>query len=214
MKVIIVGLGRMGYTLTKRLSKEGNQVTVIDLEEEVFEKLEDNISYEKIVGVGFDKDILEKAKIERADAIVACTSSDEVNVLIARIAKNIYNVPKVIARTYDSRKGEIYDRLGIETVSTNAWAAERVVELINYDKFDLVYEIGETQLIRVEVPMLLAGRNIREITVLNEIIVVSIERNNKTFIPVSGTVLEEGDIVYFSILNTSFDLLKQILGLK
>ncbi len=214
MKVIIVGLGRMGYTLAKRLYKEGKSITIIDLKEEAFEKLGDEIDYKKIVGVGFDRDVLEAAEIDRVDAIVTSTSSDEVNVLIAQIARNIYNVPKVIARTYDSRKGKIYDRLGIETVSSNSWAADRILEMVNYTKFDVIHNLDEVQFIRVESPRGLRGRQVKELIVLNGILISAIERNNKTFIPVSGTRIEEGDILYFMVDNSSYNTFRQMLGLK
>jgi trk system potassium uptake protein TrkA len=129
MKVIIVGLGRMGTGLSLSLAKKGHQVTVIDNNPESFDALGKDFTGTKIVGFGFDRDVLIEAKIDKVDAVVSCTESDEINAVIARIAKNAYRVPRVIARLYDSRKAEIYRRLGIQTLSTTSWGIERASEI-------------------------------------------------------------------------------------
>ena len=154
MKVIIVGLGKMGTGLSLNLVKKGHQVTVIDTNLEAFDKLGKDFSGAKVVGFGFDREVLNKARIDKADAIVACTESDEINAVIARVAKNIYRVPRVIARLYDSRKADIYHRLGIQTISTTSWGIDRATEILTYSQLDSVYEMGNgnVNLVRIEVP--------------------------------------------------------------
>lgn len=215
MKVIIVGLGRMGTGLSLNLAKKGHQVTVIDSNPEAMESLGKNFNGTQIIGFGFDKEILSKAKIGQVDAVVSCTDSDEINAVIARIAKNIYRVPRVIARLYDSRKADIYRRLGIQTISTTTWGIERATEIITYDRMDSVYEMGNgnVNLVRIEVPSLLVGHKVNDITILGEIHVVSINRNNKTFIPTAGTTFEAEDILYISVIYTATDKLKSMLDL-
>ncbi|MDF2942873.1 MAG: TrkA family potassium uptake protein [Herbinix sp.] len=215
MKVIIVGLGRMGTGLSLNLMKKGHQVTVIDTNPEAFDLLGKDFTGNKIVGFGFDRDVLNKARIDQVDAVVACTESDEINAVIARVAKNIYRVPRVIARLYDSRKAEIYRRLGIQTISTTSWGIERASEILTYSQLDSVYEMGNgsVNLVRIEVPPLLVGHTVNEITVIGEINVVSISRNNKTFIATLGTILEADDILYLSVNYTATDKLKAMFGL-
>jgi len=215
MKVIIVGLGRMGSGLSLNLVKKGHQVTVIDTNPEVFEILGKDFTGLKIVGFGFDRDILNKARIDQVDAIVACTESDEINAVIARVARNIYRVPRVIARLYDSRKAQIYHRLGIQTISTTSWGIERATEILTYSQLDSVYEMGNghVNLVRIEVPSLLVGHTVNDITVIGEINVVSISRNNKTFIPTLGTIFEAEDNLYLSVIYSSADKLKAMLEL-
>ena len=98
MKIIIVGCGRMGTELIHTLSQDNNDIIAIDTDASVLKRLPeyDNVTY--MVGVGFDKEVLENADINHADAVVSCTDSDETNALIGRIARNLYAVPKVIAR--------------------------------------------------------------------------------------------------------------------
>lgn len=215
MKVIVVGLGRMGTGLALHLVKKGNQVTVIDSNPDAFQGLGDNFTGTKIIGVGFDRDILTQARIDQVDAVVACTASDEANAVIGRIARNIYRVPHVIARLYDSRKAETYRRIGIQTISTTAWGIERASELLTYRQLDNVYEVGNgnVNIVRIEVPPLLVGHPVRELTSIGEIHVVGISRNNKTFIPTTGTHLEPEDVLYISVLASATQKLKSMLDL-
>ena len=215
MKVIVIGLGRMGTGLSLNLEKKGHSVTVIDNDVEAFHRLGENFKGNQVLGFGFDRDTLASAKIEQADAVVSCTQSDEVNAVIARIAKNIYRVPKVIARLYDTRKADIYRRLGIQTISTTSWGIERATEVLTYQQLDSVYDIGNgnVNLVRIEVPPMLVGHTVREITVIGEFHVVSISRNGKTFIPTSGTILEAEDVLYMSVIYSSANKLKSILDL-
>jgi trk system potassium uptake protein TrkA len=215
MKVIVVGLGRMGRGLSLNLVKKGHQVTVIDSNPDVFGALGKNFNGLKVLGIGFDRDVLKEARIDQVDALVACTSSDAANVVIARIAKNIYRVPRVVARLYDPRKADIYHRLGIQTISTTTWGIQRATEILTYNHLDSVYEMGNgnVNFVRIEVPSLLVGHTVNDLTVIGEINVVSISRNNKTFIPTLGTILEVEDILYVSVIVSATDKLKAMLDL-
>lgn len=215
MKVIVIGLGRMGTGLSLNLVKKGHNVTVIDSNPDAFEGLGKNFTGTKIVGIGFDRDILSKARIDQVDAVVSCTASDEANAVIARIAKNIYRVPRVIARLYDARKADIYHRIGIQTISTTTWGIERATEILTFNQLDSVYEMGNgsVNLVRIEVPPLLVGHTVNDLTAIGEIQVITISRKNKTFIPTHGTIFEADDILYLCILASATDKLKSMLGL-
>ena len=215
MKVIVVGLGRMGTGLSLNLAKKGHQVTVIDTDPESFGRLGQNFNGTKVLGFGFDREVLGKANIDKVDAVVACTESDEINAVVARVAKNVYRVPRVIARLYDSRKAEIYRRLGIQTISTTTWGIERATEILTYNQLDSVYEMGngKVNLVRIEVPTLMVGRTVQEISIIGEIGVVAISRGNKTFISTWGTILEAEDVLYLSVNYTATDKLKAMFGL-
>jgi trk system potassium uptake protein len=215
MKVIIVGCGKLGSGLAQNLIRKGHRVTVIDNNPEAFQLLGKDFQGDTIVGIGFDRDILEKAQIRLVDAIVACSKSDEANALIGRIARNVYKVPHVISRLYDPRKAEIYRSLGIQTISTTTWGIQRATEMLSYDQLDSVLTIGNSnvEVIRIETPALLIGRTVNELTVLGEIQVVAISRENKTFLPTMGTKLQKQDIIYISVLAASRKRLKSLLGM-
>lgn len=215
VKVIIVGCGKLGSGLALNLIQKGNKVTVIDSNAEAFDLLGKNFSGETILGIGFDKDILEQAQIKKADAIVACSKSDEANALIGRISKNIYKVPQVISRLYDPRKAEIYRSLGIQTISTTTWGVSRCIEMLSYNQLDIVLTIGNNnvEIVRIETPALLIGKTVNELTAIGEIQVVAISRGNKTILPTLGTALQKNDVVYISVITSSINRLKILLGL-
>jgi trk system potassium uptake protein TrkA len=216
MKIIIVGCGRLGSGLAGNLTAKGHAVTVIDIEPEAFAHLNAGFGGNKLTGIGFDKEVLEQAGIRRADAVVACTNSDEANALIGRISRNIYRVPKVISRLYDPRKAELYKTLGIQTISTTSWGIEHATELLSYNQLDNVMSIGngQVQLLRLEIPELMIGRPVGELAVTAECQVVALSRENKTFIPTMGTAMKKHDVVYLAIMDAYAARLKSMLGLE
>lgn len=214
MKVIIVGCGKLGSGLALELVKKGHKVTIIDSDPEAFELLGKDFKGETIVGVGFDKNILEKAQISSSDAIIACSKSDEANALIGRISRNIYKVPRVISRLYDPRRAEIYGSLGIQTISTTTWGIHHAAEMLSYDQLDCVSSIRDLEMIRIETPALLVGRTVNELTVTGEIQVVAICRRNKTFMPTRGTAFQKNDVIFIAALASSVSRLKTLLGLE
>jgi len=129
MKVLIVGCGRMGSGLAKYMDECNHSVTVVDKDPLAFENLGSTFRGRTILGVGFDRDILLSAGIASADALAAVTSSDEANVVISRIAKDIIHVPNVVARLYDVRWSEIYTQLGLQTVAPVRWGINRFAEI-------------------------------------------------------------------------------------
>jgi trk system potassium uptake protein len=215
MKVIVVGCGKMGSGLALELFKKGHHVTVVGASAGEFTMLGKGFKGETIVGIAFDKQIMEQAGIERADAIVACTKSDETNALIGRISRNTYRVPRVISRLYDPRKAEIYRSLGIQTISATEWGVKHAIELLSYDQLDIVAGLGNggVDIVRVETTELLVGKKIVDLTVPGEFHIVAVSRQNQTFLPTLGTLLQKGDVVYFSVLTASVNKFKHVLGL-
>jgi len=215
MKIIVVGCGRLGSGLAQSLSRSGHSVTIIDREPAAFELLAPSFRGRMITGVGFDRDVLNEAEIKKTDAVVAVTSSDETNAVIARIASRFFRVPKVVARLYDQRKAEIYKRLGLQTVDPTSWGIKRMTDLICYSPLDTVLSVGDggVEIVEVEIPTLLVGRRVSELTVSGEIRTVAISRGNKTFLPTMGTEFQSGDYVYLAVVSSSSDRLRVLLGL-
>jgi trk system potassium uptake protein TrkA len=216
MRVIIMGCGRVGVQLALLLVEEGHQVVVIDYDANALTRLGPNFKGQKIVGVGFDKDILLKAGIERADAFAAASSSDNANIIAARIAHNIFHVPRVVARLFDPQRAEVYRRLGMLTISSTTWGAERIRELITSAEIDPIHSFGsgEVSLVNIEAPLQLVGRMVKDLTVSTEISVVAITRQGAAFIPTLGSQFKEGDIIHIAILASALERLKILLGLS
>lgn len=213
MKILIIGCGRVGAGLANTLAGRGHSVTVVDKEALAFEKLGEKFKGQKIPGVGFDREILLKAGIERADALAAVTASDEANVVAARIARDIFHVPRVVARLYDIRQAEIYKRLGIQTIAPTGWGITRIADLLLYSPLETVLSLGSgnVEIVEAEVPHLLVGKTVRDFTVAGEIHIVSITRANKTFLPMLGTIFQDGDVLHLAVLTTSLGRLRELL---
>jgi trk system potassium uptake protein TrkA len=215
MKIIIIGCGRMGAGLARTLSLRGHAVTVVDNDPAAFERLGPAFKGQTVVGIGFDRDVLLQAGIERADGLAAVTASDEANVVAARIASQVFRVPRVVARVYDPHKAEIYQRLGLQTIAPVTWGIHQIADLLCYSPLDTVLSLGsgEVDLVKTEIPPLLAGRTVNELTVPGEIRVVAISRGGTTFLPTLGTVFQNGDLVHLVVLAASADRLRALLGL-
>ncbi|NDF42443.1 MAG: TrkA family potassium uptake protein, partial [Actinobacteria bacterium] len=118
MHIVIMGCGRVGSTLAQDFQSLGHTVSIIDQDREAFRRLGPNFSGTTVTGMGFDRDTLLQAGIEKADAFAAVSNGDNSNILAARVARETYGVKKVVARIYDPARAEIYQRLGIPTVAT------------------------------------------------------------------------------------------------
>ena len=126
MHIVIVGCGRVGSGLGVSLCERGHSVAIIDRSARAFRRLPDDWPGDAIVGSGFDRDDLDRAGAARAQALAAVTSGDNSNILTARIARENYGIANVVARIYDPRRAEIYQRLGIPTVATVTWTIDPV----------------------------------------------------------------------------------------
>lgn len=215
MRTIIMGCGRVGEQVSRILDGEGHEVTIIDYDSEALARLGAEFKGRKIRGVGFDRDVLIEAGIETADAFAATSSSDNANVVAARVARNMFHVPRVIARLYDPRRAEIYQRLGLLTISSTTWGAQRIYELLTHDNLDPVMSFGsgEVKLIHIDLPPQLEGRIVNHITVTGEIVVVAITREGRAILPTLGTQFRKGDIIYLSVLASAMDRVETFLGI-
>jgi trk system potassium uptake protein TrkA len=207
VKVIIGGCGRVGAQLATKLSHEGHEVVVIDKDPISFRRLGKLFKGTTVRGMVFDRDTLEKAGTDRADAYVAVTSGDNSNVVSATIAREIFRVPKVVARIYDPRRAEIYRRLGIQTVSSVTWAANEISSLVLYPYLvrDLTLGDGEVQLVKISVPPRIVGRRVSDITMTGEALPFAVVRGGKSFIPATHETLHDGDIVEAAVLTSAME---------
>jgi trk system potassium uptake protein TrkA len=215
MKVIIMGCGRMGEKAARMLCAEGHEVVVIDSDPKQLEHLGPDFPGQRVQGIGFDRKVLIQAGIETADAFAATSPSDNANIVAARIARDIFHIPRVVARLYDPRRAEIYRRLGLVTLSMIDWGAERIVELITHTNLDPLLSLGkgEVVLTSIELPQSLVGRRVRDLVVPKEISVVAIVREGEALMPETGTEFCYGDFLYLAVHAKAMDRLEAMLGL-
>src|SRR6202022_3725053 len=154
MHVIVVGCGRVGSELAVRLQRDGHTVAIIDKNRRAFRRLPDGWPGQAVVGFGFDRDHLAQAGIAEAGAVAAVTSGDNSNILTARIARENFQIPHVVARIYDPRRALIYQHLGIPTVATVTWTTDQVVRRLFPDQSvtEYVDPTGEVSFIERSLP--------------------------------------------------------------
>ena len=199
MHVIVVGCGRVGSELATRLSLDGHSIVIIDKHASAFRRLTDKFTGRTVEGLGFDREHLELAEVQNADALAAVTSGDNSNILTARIAKEIYQVPKVVARIYDPRRAEIYQRLGIQTVATVTWTTDQAMRRL-LDKSaqpDWTDPNGNVVLVERSIPIRLAGKKLSRLEEIEGVKPVLLTRGTSTRLFRSELVAQEGDIMHF-----------------
>jgi len=216
MKIIIMGCGRVGLQVSQLLVEHGHEVTVIDHDANALARLGPDFRGKVVQGLGFDKNVLIEAGVETAEGFIAASSSDNANIVAGRIARHIFRVPRVVARLYDPVRAEVYQRLGLTTISSTQWGAERIVEVVTHSDLDVLQVFGDggTTLVRVEVPSRLNGYHVAQMNIPGEVLVTAITRDDQTFIPVSGTEFKEGDVMYLAVIPSAMDRLEELLGLE
>ena len=216
MKIIIMGCGRVGEQVARILSDEGHSVAVIDYDANALARLGPQFKGQKVKGIGFNRKVLIAAGIEQADAFAATSSSDNVNIVAARLARNVFRVPKVVARLYDPRRAEIYRRLGLVTISSTTWGARRIHELLTHANLDpvMTFGNGEVALIEFEAPPRLVGRTVNHLTVPGEVNVSAITRQGKAFLPSLGAEFRAGDVIHLAVLAAAMERIEELLGLS
>jgi trk system potassium uptake protein TrkA len=211
--VIIMGCGRVGILLTQELAKQGHEVTVIDKNAAAFSRLPPGFEARMIVGLGFDREVLEEAGIKEADAFLAVSSGDNSNIVSARVARETYHVPKVIARIYDPMRADIYERLNIPTVSTTRWGVKQMILMLTHPGEEIKESLaaGDLFRMRVEVPQHLVGKPISSINLEGKILVAGVDRGGTGFIPVPSSTFQEGDYAAVIVQKDAVDTLEELL---
>src|SRR3954452_3762085 len=165
MHVIVVGCGRVGSELAVALEREGHSVAIMDKRRNAFRRLPERFTGRAVLGFGFDRDHLEQAGVREADALAAVTSGDNSNILTARIARETFEIPHVVARIYDPRRAVIYQRLGIPTVATVTWTTDQVMRRLFPEdtRTDWVDGAGNIRLVERALPEAWAGRKLAKL---------------------------------------------------
>jgi trk/ktr system potassium uptake protein len=209
-----MGCGRVGAELTIQLAKAGHEVSIIDKRREAFERLPPGFEAKTFVGIGFDREDLEEAGIKEAEAFVAVSSGDNSNILSARVAREYYHVPHVIARIYDPRRAEIYERLNIPTVASVRWAAKQVMLMLFHSREEIKETLGGGDLFRmkVRIPEHLVGKSVGALSADKQVIVAGVERGGKGFVPDSASTFQEGDLAHVIVHREALDKLDELLA--
>jgi trk system potassium uptake protein TrkA len=207
MHVVVVGCGRVGSELAIALTQGGHSVAIVDKDKTAFRRLPEGWGGREVVGYGFDRDHLEDAGIREAGALAAVTSGDNSNILSARIARETYEVPHVVARIYDPRRAVIYQRLGIPTVATVPWTTDQVMRRLTRDESASEWTDGTGQITLLErvLPDHWAGHALDAVNVDGRVRLVAIQRAGVSRLPQPGLVGQEGDLLYVAVTKDALE---------
>jgi len=196
--IVIMGCGRVGSTIAHILEEQGHSVAVIDQDPDAFRKLSAGFKGSKITGVGFDRDVLMEAGIEHADAFAAVSSGDNSNVIAARVVRESFGVDRVVARIYDPRRAEVYQRLGIPTVATVRWTADQMLRKLLPEGAQPLWRdpTGVIVLAEMAYDDHWLGEKITALEEAARTRIAFISRLGEAMLPGPGTVLQEGDVLH------------------
>jgi trk system potassium uptake protein TrkA len=209
--VVIMGCGRLGSTLAHKLDARGHSVSIIDRNADAFRRLGAEFGGATVTGIGFDRDVLREAGIERADAFAAVSSGDNSNIISARLARENFGVARVVARIYDARRAQVYERLGIPTVATIRWAADRMVRHLIPEGTVEVFRDPTSAVSIVEAPLHRdwVGQTIKSLEDSTGARVAYLVRFGIGSLATPNTVLQDGDQVFFVVTD---DIVEGVLA--
>jgi trk system potassium uptake protein TrkA len=213
--VVIVGCGRVGSSISRRLIDDGHSVALVDTDAQAFEKrFPDGFPGTKVVGFGFDRDVLTQAGIDRAQAVAAVTSGDNSNIIVARIARETYQVENVVARIYDPGRALVYRRLGIPTIATVEWTTDQALRRLfpSETRTEWVDPTGGIALVERSLPTEWAGSPLDALDAPGRWRLVSITRGGKAALPTGKVIGQEGDVLLLAIESAAGDDLDAALA--
>jgi trk system potassium uptake protein TrkA len=201
--VVIMGCGRVGSTLAHKLEARGHSVAVIDQDADAFRRLGPDFGGITVTGVGFDGGVLRQAGIERADAFAAVSSGDNSNIISARLARETFGVSRVAARIYDQKRAEVYERLGIPSVATVRWTADRILRHIVPEGHVEIFRDPTSTVSIIEVPVHKdwIGKPLKALEQAVGARTAYLMRFGIGTLPTGSTVLQEGDQVFMLVTD-------------
>jgi trk system potassium uptake protein TrkA len=210
--IVVMGCGRVGSSLARNLERAGHSVAIIDQNPAAFRRLGPEFGGDQVTGIGFDRDTLSRAGIARAGAFAAVSSGDNSNIIAARVARETFGVAHVVARIYDPKRAEVYERLGIPTVATVPWTTHRLLSTLLGDKHveDWRDPSGAVALVQVALDEGWVGHRVGELETASGARVAFVTRFGKGILPTSSTVLQDGDLVHVLVTDEIADAVEQI----
>lgn len=203
----------MGAELALALWRKDHRVTIMDANARAFDRLGPEFQGRTVQGDGLDRDALKRAGIEHAHALAATTASDSVNIVVARVALEIFKLNHVVARVFNPRRAPVYEKLGIQTIASSSWAAQRIEQIIIHPGMRSLHAVGngEVEVYEVIVPRDWAGRRVLDLLPAEGAAVVALSRNGRGLLPALDTMMQADDLLYVSATDPASTVLRQRL---
>lgn len=195
MHIVVMGCGRVGSSLARRLQRQGYSVSVIDQDAEAFRRLGPEFTGKQVKGIGFDRTTLTEAGISEAGAFAAVSSGDNSNILAARVAREQFGIDHVVARIYDPKRAEVYERLGIPTVATVPWTVDRFMRILLEDEPNELWRSPTGAVVLAQIPVHEGwiGLRLSELESATGARAAYLTRFGAPVLPSQDTVMQSGD---------------------
>lgn len=206
-----MGCGRVGSELAARLEGRQHTVTVIDKDADAFRALRPGFRGRTVHGYGFDQEVLTSAGIREAAAFAAVSSGDNSNIVAARLVRERFGVPTVVARIFDPRRAQIYQRLGIPTVATVQWTTDQVMRLLIPDEIasDWKDPTMAVSLVTLVLPRAWVGQRVADLEAGGHRRVVAVNRFGNAHVVDGDMKLQEGDQVHVVVDGSGLEELRE-----
>lgn len=198
-----MGCGRVGSSVADGLSRIGHDVAVIDRDGTAFNRLSPDFAGERVLGLGFDRDVLLRAGIEEAEAFAAVSSGDNSNIISARLARETFGVQRVVARIYDAKRAAVYERLGIPTIATVPWTTDRLLNALLKESETTKWRdpTGTVAVVEVVLHEDWVGHRLTDLETATGARVAFLIRFGSGLLPEPKTVIQAGDQVYVAAIS-------------
>jgi trk system potassium uptake protein len=214
VRTLVLGCGRVGGGVARELAARERDVTVVDHDPRALAQLGEAFPGRRLHGSILHRDVLLEAGIDHVDAVAVTTGRDAVNAVVALAARRRFRVPIVVARLYDPRTAEAYQRLGIRTLAPVSWGIQRIADLLTASTMTPTVSLGGggVEIVEVRVPALLDGRPVGELEVHGEVQVVAVTHHGRTTLTTSATRLVTGDLAHVAVGRASVGRLETLLA--
>ncbi len=218
MYILIVGAGKIGYFLAKRLIASKHTVSIIDKDKQTSEQLAKELEAMVINGDGCDPRILEQAGIERADVVAAVTGDDEDNLIICQLSKERFGVQRTVGRVNNPDNEHTFSELGIDgPVDSTKIIAKVIEEEVSFSDFVnlMSFKRGKLAIVRVDLPKdsPVINKEIKDIVLPADSVLVSILRGEEVIVPKGNTILLTGDdVIALTLIGNEPQLLDLLVG--
>ena len=218
MYIIIIGAGKIGFFLAKRLIQNKHTVSIVDKNKLICEETAREVEALVINGDGCDPKILEEAGISRCDVVAAVTGDDEDNLIICQLAKERFNVQRTVGRVNNPDNEYTFSELGIDVpVDSTQIIAKIIEEEVSFTDFVnlMSFKRGKLAIVRVDLPAdsPVINKEVKDVILPENSVLVSILRQDDVIVPKGNTVFKPGDdVVALTLIGNEPQLLNVLAG--
>ena len=218
MYIIIVGAGKIGYFLAKRLIGSKHTISIVDKNKLICEETAKDIDALVINGDGCDPRILEEAGIARADVVAAVTGDDEDNLIICQLAKEKFGIQRTVAKVNNPDNEHTFSELGVDVpIDSTKIIAKIIEEEVSFSDFVnlMSFKRGKLTIVRVDLPSdsPVINKEVKDIQLPSDSVLVSIVRGEEVIVPKGNTVLKPGDdVIALTLIGNEPQLLNLLAG--